>query len=76
MVKASVVALVLAVAMGVVVSHGLGPAVAWMTQGLQGGPRALPAQTVRLVSAACAALVFLWWFSSSRRTVVRRGRTS
>lgn len=75
MLRASVMALLLAVGMGVVVSHGLDPAIAWFTQGVQGSPQDLSHQTVRLVSEACAALVFLWWISSSRRTVVRRGRS-
>lgn len=72
MLKAGLVAFCLAVGMGVVVSHGLDPAVAWITQGVQGAPRTLPLRTVRLVSALCAGLVFLWWYSTSRRTGLRR----
>lgn len=76
MLRAGVVAMVLAVAVGVIVSQGLDPAVAWFVTGLQlqGAPHRLPSSTVRLVSVGCGALVFLWWVSTSRRTVVRRHR--
>ena len=76
MVRAGLVALALAVAIGVAVSQGLDPAVAWFVRGLHlhGASRRLPTSTVRLVSVACGALVFLWWLSTSRRTVVRRRR--
>jgi hypothetical protein len=76
MLREGVVALVLAVAVGVIVSQGLDPAIAWFVRGLQlqGAPRRLPTSTVHLVSVGCGALVFLWWVSTSRRTVVRRRR--
>lgn len=76
MLRAGVVAMLLAVAVGVIVSQGLDPAITWFVHGLalDSAPRRLPTSTVRLVSVGCGAVVFLWWLSTSRRSVVRRRR--